>query len=207
MQEFSPYEHFNRAIHLWWIMLGAALLGGLVGFYYSRTHPPIYEAIATFSVNIDLDKVPQKPLELHDEDLALSNTQAVLLSPEVTDAVLADSAKLGYPMDITLLLANSSIERQHAFWILRFRSTDPSIAQTLVNLWAEKGFPVMLDWQSAGKIPAYVVFSSPTLSGRPIKPVYFGTNKLVLAGSLVGWLVSVLFIEIITRRPAQKNQP
>jgi hypothetical protein len=201
MQEFAPIEHFYRFLRLWWVLLAAALVGGLIGYFFSRNHAPVYEAIATYSVNIDLDKVPRQPLELHDEDLALSTTQAVLLSPEVTNAVLAEAARLGYPMDITQLLANSSIERQHAFWILRFRSPDPTFAQTLVNFWATIGYQTMLDWQAAGKTPAYVIYSPPTLSGEPIKPVYFGTNKLVLAGSLIGWFISLLIIELIAGRP------
>ncbi len=81
MQEFAPLQHFNRILHLWWVMLVAALIGGLVGFIFSRLHPPLYQASATFSVNIDLDKVPVQPLELYDEDIALSNTQAVLFRP------------------------------------------------------------------------------------------------------------------------------
>jgi hypothetical protein len=206
MQEFSPFEHFYRFLRLWWILLAAALVGGSVGYIYSRNHPAVYEANTTFSVNIDLDKVPQKPLELHDEDLALSNTQAVLLSPEVTAAVLAEAARLGYPMDITQLLANSSIERQHAFWLLRFRSTDPTFAQTLVNYWATVGYQGMLDWQASGKTPAYVVYAPPTLSGKPLEPVNFGTNKLVFAGSLIGWLISLLLIELITGRPSIPKQ-
>jgi hypothetical protein len=207
MQEFALIEHFYRFLRLWWVLLAAAMLGGLVGYFFSRNHPPIYEAIATYSVNIDMDKVPQKPLELHDEDLALSTTQAVLMSPEVMAAVLAEAAKLGYPMDITQLIANSSIERQHAFWVLRFRSADPAFAQTMVNFWATTGYQTMMDWQAAGKSPAYVIYSPPTLSGEPIKPVYFTTNRLVLAGSLIGWLISLLIIELIAGRPVLPKQP
>src|SRR5512135_3768079 len=110
MEDFSPVDHFYQFLHYWWILLAAAIVGGMIGFFYSRAHKPIYEAIATFSVNIDLNKVPQPPLELYDEDIALSNTQAVLLSPEVTKAVLSKAAELGYPMDNTQLINSSSIE-------------------------------------------------------------------------------------------------
>jgi len=178
-----------------------------VGFLFTRTHPPIYEAIATFSVNIDLEKVPQKPLELYDEDLALATTQSVLFSPGVIKAVLASAAQMGFPMDTTRLIADSSIERQHAFWLLRFRSTDPTFAQALVNFWAEGGYKAMLEWQAAGTAPPYVVFSPPTLSGKPISPVYYGTNKSVLWGSLTGWLVCLVIIEIIVNRPKPINKP
>jgi len=207
MQEFAPIEHFYRFLRLWWVLLAAALVGGLIGYFFSRNHPPVYEANATFSVNIDLDKVPQKPLELHDEDLALSTTQSVLFSPEVISAVLAEATRLGYPMDTTQLLANSSIERRHAFWILRFRSGDPIFAQALVNFWATKGYQVMMDWQAAGKSPAYVIYSPPTLSGEPINPIYFKTNRLVFAGSLIGWFFSLLLIELISGRPTLPKQP
>jgi len=207
MLEFSPIEHFNRVIRLFWVLLAAALIGGLAGYFFSRAHTPIYEANAIFSVNIDLEKVPQKPLELYDEDLALATTQAVLLSPSVTGAVLADAARLGYPMDLTQLIAASSIERRLAFWVLRFRSTDSSFAQTLVNLWADYGYQTMLNWQVTGQAPVYVVFSPPTHSGKPVDPVYFGANKLILGGSLIGFLCSLLVIELTAGRPTRIEQP
>lgn len=199
MLEFDPIDHFKNYLRLWWLILAGALLGGLAGFIFSRSHTPVYGAVATYMVTIDLDKAPQ-PLDMYDKDLALSATYWALISPEVTSYVLSEATLLGQDTAQWNLLANTSIERRHALWELRFYHTDPEFAQTLVNLWAEKGYQAMLKSQADGATPAYVVFSPPSPAGRPQKPIYFDSNKLVLAGSMIGWLVGLLWVELKVSR-------
>ncbi len=200
MPEFDPIEHFFFYVRWWWLILATALAGGLAGFIFSRSHAPVYEAVATYLVEIDLTKTPQEPLDMYYIDMALSSTQGALTSPGVINYVLGEASRLGQNTEGWNLLANSSIERRHAIWELRFRHTDPEFAQVLVNLWAEAGYQAMLQSQKDGQTPAYVVYSPPSLAGRPEQPIYFNTNKLVLAGSLIGWLVGLLFVEMAGRR-------
>ena len=111
---------------------------------------------------------------------------------------------LGYSPKQRIMAAeariNTAIERRHAFWELRFRHTDAAFAQALVNMWAQRGYQSMLQMQADGLAPAYVVYGPPTLARKPLQPVYYATNKLVLAGSLVGWLAGLLFVELAARR-------
>jgi len=200
MREFDPIEHFMNYLRLWWLILVAALLGGLAGFLFSRAHAPVYEAIAIYMVTIDPDIIEQETLDMYDKDIALSATYGALISPDVINYVLSEAARLGQNTEYINLIANTSFERRHAFWELRFRSSDPEFAQTLVNLWAEKGYQAMLKSQVDGATPAYVIFSPPSPAGRPEKPIYFGTNKLVMAGSAIGWLVGLLGVELAGQR-------
>lgn len=207
MQEFDPIEHFYTYLRLWWLILAAALLGGLVGFIYSQTHAPVYEAVATYMVEIDLEKVPLEELDFYYIDLALATTQGALTSNEVLSEIYAEAARLGQDTSQWDLLANTSIERRHAFWELRFRHPNPEFAQTLVNHWAAIGYQAMLQRQADQLAPAYVVYSPPSLALKPLKPLYYATNKLVFAGSLVGWVAGLLFVEVGGKRILSRQKP
>lgn len=197
--EFSPLLEIQRLARLWWLMVLTAVIGGLLGFAFSRLNPPEYEAVATFFVSVDLTKTPKPRLELHDEDLALATTNAVIMSPPVIDHVLAEAKEMGQALDRTALLRAVSVERRHAFWELRYRSTDPAIAQTMANLWAEKTYEQILVWQEDGRAVSYLIFSAPTLAGLPDSPVRFDTNRLVLAGSMLGWLIGILISNLASQ--------
>lgn len=206
MQEFDPVEHFYTYLRLWWLLLAAALLGGLAGFLFSRTHAPLYEAMAKFMVEIDLEKVPQDKLDFYYIDMALATTEGALISDEVLEDVYAEAARLGQATAGWDLLADTSIERRHAFWELRFRHPDPELAKALVNWWAQRGYEAMLQMQAEGLSPDYVVYSPPTKARAASQPTNFAVNKLVLAGSLIGWLVGLLLIELAGSRFAGQRK-
>lgn len=205
MQEFDPVEHFFHYVHMWWLLLATALLGGLVGYFFARSHPQVYEAVATYLVEIDVEKVPVEELDLYYSDLALGTTQWAFTNDQVISAVYAEAARLGVDTAEWDILANTSIERRHAFWELRFRHTDPAVAQELIKFWAQQGYQFMLQMQADGTLPGYVQFSPPSLSQQPSQPVYFATHKLVAAGSLIGWLVGMLFVEVT--RMVRRSRP
>lgn len=196
MNEFVPLEHFYFFIRYWWVVVIATIIGGVAGFFFSRMHTPQYEAAATFYINVDLSKVEEPPLPLHDEDLALSMIQGALLHPQVVED-LVQELKKSYPeLDTVKLLANHTLERKNAFWELRYRDPDPLMAQKIVNLWAEKGYREYLDQKSDGTIPSYVISTEPLLSGKPDRPIVFPPNQLILAGSALGFVIGLLVIEL-----------
>ena len=166
----------------------------------------MYEAKATFLVEIDLKQVPEEELDFYYIDLALATTQGALTTNEVLEEVYMEAARLGQDTRGWDLLANTTIERRHAFWELRFRHTDAAFAQALVNMWAQRGYQSMLQMQADGLAPAYVMYGPPTLARKPLQPVYYATNKLVLAGSLVGWLAGLLWVELAARRRLAHTQ-
>ncbi len=194
--EFSPYKYFIRVLNLWWLVLLATILGGTLGFVFFHFHPPVYEATATYFVTIDLTRFPlqevKEDLIQYNEDMALGTTEGALLSPEVINNVIIQAKTFGKSLTATDLLQNSTIERKHDLWELRYRSEEPLEAQTIVNSWAQIGYQAMLSWQASGKAPDYVIFQPPSQALTPQQPVLYGRNNLVLAGALIGFITGII---------------
>jgi uncharacterized protein involved in exopolysaccharide biosynthesis len=205
--EFSPHEYFSRVINFWWLVLLTIFLGGAVGFIFFHLHPPVYEATATYFVTLDLNRFPiqgvREDLIQYNEDMALGTTEGALLSTEVVNNVLIKVKNLGQSLSVNDLLNNSTVERKHDIWELRYRSQDPSVAQSIVNTWAQIGYQAMVSWQASGKAPDYVIFQSPTLAVIPQKPVLYGRSNLMLAGALIGLIVGIIISNMLS--PASKR--
>jgi uncharacterized protein involved in exopolysaccharide biosynthesis len=208
--EFSPYKYFKHILDLWWLVLLATILGGTLGFVFYHLHPPVYEATATYFVTIDLSRFPiqgvREDLIQYNEDMAINTTEGALLSPEVINNVISQLKSLGQNLTSMDLLSNSTIERKHDIWELRYRSEEPLVAQTIANTWAQIGYQAMLSWQVSGKAPDYVIFQPPTQSLTPQQPALYGRNNLVLAGALIGFIVGIIISSRINRAPKKSPQ-
>jgi uncharacterized protein involved in exopolysaccharide biosynthesis len=201
--EFSPHEYFSRIMAYWWVVLLATILGGTLGFVFFHLHPPIYEATATYFVTLDLNRFPtfgsREDLIQYNEDMALNTTEGALFSTEVINNVIIQLKDMGISLTAKDLLQNSTIERKQDIWELRYRNQDPSVAQAIVNTWAQKGYQAMLSWQTSGKAPDYVVFQSPTQAFLPNQPILYGRNNLILAGALLGFIAGIIISTLLGR--------
>jgi uncharacterized protein involved in exopolysaccharide biosynthesis len=206
--EFSPYEYLNRVIDLWWLIALATILGGVFGYIFYHLHPPLYEATATYIVNVDLNRFPFQGVKQdnlqYTEDMALNITKAILLSPEVRDNVISQLKTQGISLAPYELLQNYTIERKQDTWELRYRSQDPNVAQEVVNSWANIGYQAMLSWQESGKAANYVVFQPPTMADIPQIPVLYDRNKVILAGAMIGFIIGIITSHRISLAPRKR---
>lgn len=204
LEEFEPFEHISRTVTLWWVIVLCAVLGGAAGFVVHRFKPPLYEAKAVFMTSIDFNKldfmnlpktnhVPYQFTQ-YDEDVSLVVMQVALL--QVKPQVLAYAQANGWPIDAATLDGLSTIERKHAIWELRFRYSDPALAQKLVNYWAQTGFADLQAKQKANQLPPYIFFDLIQLAELPKSPTYFQTNSLVLAGIVIGLVTGIFFVNM-----------
>jgi uncharacterized protein involved in exopolysaccharide biosynthesis len=208
--EFVPYKYFNQMMDLWWLVLLATILGGTLGYVFYHFHPPVYEATATYFVTIDLTHFPiqglREDLIQYNEDMALGSTEGALLSPDVINNVIIQVKTFGVSLTTKELLQNSTIERKHDIWELRYRSEVPLDAQAIVNTWAQIGYQAMLSWQSSGTVPAYVIFQPPTPALTPEQPVLYGRNNLMLAGAIIGFIAGIIISNRFTRTSKKSIQ-
>jgi hypothetical protein len=198
--EFVPFDYFARLARFWWVVVLCAVLGGAIGLIIHRLKPPIYEAQAVFTASIDFNKIdfmhPQAstpvPFQFtqYDEDIALSVVNSSLI--DVVPQVVTFAQQNGIQVDATGLKSQSTIEREHAYWDLRYRNADPILAQKIVNYWAETGFSDLKTKRSAGQVQPYVTFDLIQLADLPKNPAYFQTNSFVMSGALLGLITGLL---------------
>lgn len=197
MREFTPLDEFIKLFRRWWLISLCILLGALAAYIFHRSNPPLYEATATLMATIDLDTFPFQDVRMdliqYNEDMALAAVEGVLRSPEVTQALFTAAQSQSISLSAEELTRSSTIERKHAIWEVRFRSTDPAVAQQVVNIWIQLGYESMLAWQSDGRIASFVIFEAPTPASLPETPIAYALNNLLLAGSMAGFFLGILF--------------
>ncbi len=206
MDEFVPIKHFRRLADRWWVIVIAILIGAGIGFVFHRLTPPQYEAVAVYIVQADVEKMPILDIPrdqfIHTQDLAISTTEAVIKSPILLELVVAEADRQGIQTDAITLLKNTIVERRLTFWYLRYRHTDPQIAQATIEIWASMAYQSMLDLQASGNIPDYVMFGAPEFLPGSTEPVLYQRNHLILAGMLAGAIVGIFLVDVFAfRRP------
>jgi uncharacterized protein involved in exopolysaccharide biosynthesis len=144
MTGLSSREVLDRTIHMWWILVVLAILGGLAGWIFSKTRPPIYEANAVYEVMLDEQQLVKDglvtedklPLQFAENDVYLSAAADIFYNPDVKVRVIGDAMSQGIPLiEKDFTSTNFNLDRRGQRWSISVRSTDPSIAAKLANIW------------------------------------------------------------------------
>ena len=116
------------------------VVGGLVGWAFHFFRPPVYEATAFLTVNMDFQKVNLTQIE---EDFAFNSSEAIGTSVDVMNQVVTQAQAEGILIDYNQLLESISLERKQSVWEFHVRNRNPEIAARLANLWAETAFQAL----------------------------------------------------------------
>jgi capsular polysaccharide biosynthesis protein len=147
--DFSPLEAFRLALRRWWLIAIFVLVGGLLGWGFSRLHAPRYDAQALLVINIDYQQAPelvQKTDDHYTEDMIIGAANAVVISTEVLDQVNTALQAQGISLDWEKYSHNLASERRRSQFWLRVRDRDPKRAAIVVNLWAEKAYAALVEF-------------------------------------------------------------
>jgi hypothetical protein len=134
VQEFSPYNPLQRVVSRWWIVLSLMISGALVGFGFHFILPPIYEASAIISVNLDF---PKAILTQTEEDDAFNSASGIINSSSVMNNVIAEAAREGFSLTPPQFHRDFYLEGRLSVWSLLVRERDPKAAAALANIWAQ----------------------------------------------------------------------
>ena len=134
-QEFSLFDSIEHALSSWWIVVAFMVVGGLVGWSVHLILPPVYEARAVITINMDFSKRELTQLE---EDTAFNAASDAINSTIVMNLVIADTQSKGIVVTASQFQRDFYLERRQSDWELLVRDRDPKVAATLANIWAHE---------------------------------------------------------------------
>ena len=206
MDEFAPLETLKHLLQFWWIALITTLVGGGIAVLITQIQPPIYQATAGFVITIDREQAGDAILNEYDVDLAYATIHTGLATNSVLDDVIAAAKQAGIAIDYQSFETGASVDRILARWQIHYRSSDPVIAQTVVNLWAERAFAEINLLQAQGHIADYISYLPPELADLPTEPLRFSGTHRTLAGAIIGLVIGLFLIEINAQRRQLNSQ-
>lgn len=204
---FDPITTYKNLLKRWWIIVLIAIVGGLIAYGISFLKPQKYEAEAVFHASLDFTKINFESMQgagggpltftQYDEDIALQVVQRMLRATRTQAFEYAQT--LDPTLELHTFVRNLQIRRYHAQWYLRYRHTDPAIAQDVVNFWADLGWQTMQIAQNTGRAEEFVILDLVSLADLPQEPIYHNRNMLVLSGTIIGFLIGILIIDLTQR--------
>ena len=210
----DPVNTFNNFIKNWWKIIVFAVVGGVLGLAISYALPPKYEAEAIFSASIDFTQINFENLvdnygnpvvwTQYEEDLALQVVERMLLKQ--FNPVLRFARTLYPSLEVSEFRNNTQIERYLSMWYLRYRHADPDIAQAIVNFWAEKGYEALITAKETGQAESFVIVDLVSEADKPLKPMYQNRGTLILAGTLIGFLAGIIWVDFRYRSLKEREK-
>ena len=201
---FNLIDTVDHLLQNWWKITLFMIIFGSLGLVFSFLKPPKYEAEAIFSSSIDYSQINfenlqdenEQPLQFtqYDLDLALSAVQRSLL--RVRNRTIVFAKTLDPTLDSATFEQNMRIDRYHDRWYLHYRHEDPQIAQSIVNYWAELGMAQLAEGQASNQVEPFVLASLIAHANLPDKPIYQNRNSLILAGTVIGFGIGVMLVDL-----------
>ena len=148
LKRSNPKRKNQLLMNYPWIpFLLMIVLGGVIGYLLGFLLPPIYEAKAVVTTNIDLKENRPMVTEIM-VDSQLNYVGELMYNPKIVDPLLLHEANLGNPMTIENLKSMASIERQLMNTIIKVHSKNPEIAARIATNWAELAFETLMEVKS-----------------------------------------------------------
>ncbi|MFZ6026435.1 MAG: hypothetical protein ACOYYS_01855 [Chloroflexota bacterium] len=142
--EISVADAFFRSLRRWWLVALLTVVGGVLAWTFHALQPPVYEAVATFSVVIDLpENIPA--LDEREQDQAIGVFKALLIATPVVENVRTAAQARGIPLEALALNRRVFAERRQSQIDLIVRHEDPQTAAAIANLWADQAYAVMVE--------------------------------------------------------------
>ncbi len=141
--EFSPAQALRHTLQYWWIVTVLTIMGGVGGWLYHRSRPPVYQTMIEFTVSVDYTQTGALPER--DVDYILGTVGAFLGSIHMKEAVVEAARAQGVDLDLPTLRKISTLERRQTRWQIYIRHTDPQTALQIANLWGEIAYDALLN--------------------------------------------------------------
>lgn len=213
-QEFSPLESLERAFERWWVIVLMTVLGGISGWAIHFFRPPLYEATAIMTVNMDFQKRELTEIE---EDYAFNVAEAISTSIPVKDQIIAEAHADGSPIDMDQLQRQMFLERKKSIWEFHVRNRDAEIAAKLANIWADKAEKALnvalahairadqVQVQMVSFISGRSISGSPELSAEDQAVLNNLSNELLQEKQLSLGIISIMKFALTSSAPVPQK--
>jgi len=151
--KFKPLDILQSITRRWWVTVLCMVIGGLCALLLTRFILPVYETSASFSVTIDYTRTGA--LSDVQEDQAMRGIGYVITSDEVIESVVKEVKSQQSDYSRIQFEKDSTLDREEFRWTLRYRSTDPALAEKVAIIWADTSNSIIQE----GLIHAQIVDS------------------------------------------------
>jgi hypothetical protein len=138
---FIPRQQLTMILRWWWLLAFGILVGAGLGWTAHKLQPPIYEARAVISTNINFSRTGA--LTDIEEDNAMGVVGDLIDSRDVMARTVLAANGAGNSIQLDEFRQAASIDRTDADWYLRVRSRDPQSAAQLANLWSQAAYSAL----------------------------------------------------------------
>ena len=149
----KPLDILQSITKRWWVTAICMVMGGFCALLLTRFIRPVYEASASFSVTIDYTRTGV--LSDVQEDQAMRGIGYVITSDEVIESVIEEVKLQQSDYSRIQFEKESTLDREEFRWTLRYRSSDPVLAEKVAIIWADTSNSIIQE----GLIHAQIVDS------------------------------------------------
>jgi uncharacterized protein involved in exopolysaccharide biosynthesis len=132
-------EYSKTLSQRWWIIVIFALIGGSLGFLFSNSNPPIYEAHSVLMVGNDYSSIDPSIWTDTKSDSVVNKTSLIVNSKEIQNQIIADFKAKG----IIVSSDAFSIAKRISKWDLVVQHTDPKVAAEVADAWLDMSFTTL----------------------------------------------------------------
>ena len=128
-------RHLLKSSPNWLLLVAGIVLGALIGFVFSFAKTPIYEATASVTTNLQLNKGGSVTEFMLDSQI--NHIGELYFNPKVVELLIDKQANQGISLDLAWLHAHAAVERRMLTSTIKVRDTDPVVAARIASDWAE----------------------------------------------------------------------
>ncbi len=134
-QDYALRLFGRKNLFPWLLVFACMIAGALLGALLSLALPPVYEARALVSTNLEL--VQDANITEIMLDAEINHIGELVFHPEVVNALIEKEAVQGNLLTLEQLKDSTSVERQLMNTVIKVRSPDPELAARIASEWAE----------------------------------------------------------------------
>lgn len=132
---YNPLDDLITAFRYWWMIVLFMIAGLALGWVFFQTQPPLYEARAEITLNVDLSRTGT--LSDTNQDILINSAGELMASAPIMDDLRQHAIQTGWLSADDLTQRTFFIERRAESYVLRVQHRNPQAALSLADRWSD----------------------------------------------------------------------